>query len=191
MQRQRPRRFQYQVRAHVIDPGTFPVPTDEETPFLAWSEPVRFEVIHPSLIASGGLWHPQPNPQVNAWYMAWSEPVREKRGLRAPYHPFLAMDTEFVPRANTFVGWFNPFSEPIRLKKGLGAPYHQPFFYPPRMLPTPNVFLVLDATETNNDQALFGLNIPGSGSGAGLSGARVSIVELPAANQAGMSIREP
>ena len=128
--------------------------------------------------------------QFVGWFGPLSEPVRLKKGLRAPYHPSFTMDTDFTPRATTFLSWYAPYSDPVRLPIGLKAPHQADFFAPPRALPTPDVTVILDATETNNDVALIGINIAGGVSPASREGASVSIVEIPAQSDAGLSISE-
>ena len=57
-------------------------------------------------------------PSEDKYHQPWSEPVRFKRGLRAPYHPFLTNDTvPFNPAQN--MAWYANLNEPVRLKPGL------------------------------------------------------------------------
>lgn len=157
-----------------------------------WSEPVRFRTLHTSLIVSGGLWHSQPIPPINPWFMPLSEPVREPQRLHAALNPYQGPFVLQPPGSATLIlGWFTWLSEPVRELQGLRAPYQEVLAYHPRVLPTPNVTLTLDATETNTDDATFGINITASSTASGTGSASVSITEIPAMSQGAMSIREP
>lgn len=154
-----------------------------------WSDPVRFRHIRASLIVSGGTWHPQNNPPVNPWFMALAEPVRHPRRLHASLNPFQGPLVVQPPGSATLIqGWFTWMSEPVRQPKGLKAPYHTAVFLPSRILPTPDVTVTMYAIETNNDVALFGVDVTGGGGVTGQSRAIVTITEIPAQNQAGASI---
>jgi|SRR5882724_368531 len=55
------------------------------------------------------------------WLVAFSEPVRFKRGLS----PIQQQTFAFQPTPIINIGWFEPLSEPVRYKKGLGSRYQQ------------------------------------------------------------------
>jgi len=123
------------------------------------------------------------------WFAPLSEPVRLKIGLKVQDQPFFQFEPE--PPEAMEIPWYGWLSEPVREKIGLRAWLQQTTAYPPRLLPTPNVTVTMAATETNNDVALFGINVYDSitPSGTGTS-ANVSIAEVPTENNAAASIRE-
>lgn len=153
-----------------------------------WSEPVRTKRIHVSRIVSGLTWNPQqPLPPTSIWFRPLSEPVRLKVGLRARYHPYSTQDTDFIPKPNALFGsWYPPLTEPVRQRIWLKAPYDPDFFYHPRVLPTPDVLVTMDTTEINGDVYMIGVQVSDAADTA-----VVSIEEIPAGNDAGLSIREP
>lgn len=71
------------------------------------------------------------------------------------------------------------FSEPLYPKKGLRFYLQRDLAWEPRTLPTPDITLILNATETNNDMFLGAINVyDGGGSSTSGAGAKVSIVEI-------------
>lgn len=146
--------------------------------------------IYPALQQPVDGWQ-APIRSFDSWYQPWSLPVRIKPGLRAERQQYLA----WLPPIfgdSPLRGWYNWYSEPVRRKPGLWAQYQQFLAYHPRILPTPDVTVVIDATEINNDVALFGVVVYDSpGPTPGNAGAAVTIIELPAQDDAGISIREP
>jgi hypothetical protein len=126
----------------------------------------------------------------SAWHEPWSLPTPPLRGLQSYLQSAFTIDP-FVPSEFKF-GFFNWWSEPVRERLGLRVVYQLDYTSPPRPLPTPDVTVVISATEINNDVALFGVNVYDSpGPTPGNAGAAVTIIEVPAQSYAGMSIREP
>lgn len=156
-----------------------------------WSEPVRFRVIHESLIASGGTLNPdQPFPPAT-WFAELNQPVQLPRRLHAALNPFMGPFVIQPPGSATLIqGWFMELAEPVWPKPGLGARYQQSFAYHPRLLPTPTVTATMSAVEINSDDATFGVNITSGSTVSGQYRALVTITEIQAQNSAGVSIRE-
>lgn len=130
--------------------------------------------------------------RVSAYLQEWRTPVWPKPGMPAYLQPFRP---EFPPKIIPIVlvsNWFSSWTDPVREKPGLKVVYQQTLAYHPRVLPTPNVTVVLNATEINEDVALFGINVYDSSTpSTGVAGAVVSIIEIEAESGAAMSIREP
>lgn len=185
--------IQYQIKtepppsAVVVDlPGRLESPWHQ-----AWTLPVRVRIsprLAVALGASGGLWSPSLTfPSLffeSNRHFPWSEPVRQKPGLRAGLQQFYISEPfgMLAPEATTESRWHYRWEEPQQIRVTFKPPLRTgeyPFFFaPPRLLPNPDLTAVMAATETNNDVAMFDLNVytpvPGS---ASLSGAKVSIVE--------------
>lgn len=131
---------------------------------------------------------PQSNRLIQ-WFAPLSEPVRVKPRLQVGLNPFLFYQPEF-PEAMD-VPWFAWLSEPVRLPVGLKAWLQQTTAWEPRLLPPANVFVTMNALETNNDVALFGIQVYSSSAPAGgVASANVSIAEVPVENNASASLRE-
>lgn len=153
--------------------------------FQMLSEPVRFRAFKASLQQAYIGW---ANPEVSfSW--AWIEqpgPVRLKPGLRAPYHPYEAIDPSWIPRAEAYMAWYDWFSDPVRLPVGLKA-WRQPYYFgPERTLPPADIFVTLDAIEVNDDVFSGALQVYNT-----VFRASVSIKEIPYQGDAALSIREP
>lgn len=126
---------------------------------------------------------------VSAFYAPFGLPVWSRK-MHASRVPYLFLDP--FPRQNPIPYWYYAWSEPVRERVGLRSIYQLSFVSPPRVLPTPDVTVVINATETNNDVALFGVVVyDNPGPTPGNAGAAVTIIELPAQDDAGISIREP
>jgi hypothetical protein len=113
----------------------------------------------------------------------WSEPVRQKPGLKPQLQQFYANDYELVPIPPEPRAYFLPLSEPVRKLEGLKWYLQQTTALPPRLLPTPDVTGVLDAVEINGDVALIGISVYDGGVPGATASAQVSIIEI----QAGVS----
>ena len=126
------------------------------------------------------------------WYAPLGEPKRLKLGLEAGLQRFTSLDFTVVPPpALSLQGWYNWFGEPVWPQKGLKSYLQQTIAYHPRLLPNPDVTMVMAATETNNDVALFGINVyNASGTVTSGEGARVSIIEVTPSGTGPTSIRE-
>lgn len=134
---------------------------------------------------------PVPLQRGMAWFSPLRDPVKLKPGLRADLQDFYTVDEDIVPGAAKLVAWFQWFREPVRKLEGLKTHLQQFLAYHPRILPNPTVTMVMDAIETNNDVALFGVNVYSSGSSsASGQGARVSITEVAGSGGDPVSIRE-
>lgn len=158
-----------------------------------WTEPVR---IKPGLKASLQLaftadTNTFPTNVGMGWYAPFPMPVRLPKGLKFYLQRYDTQDSVFVFNPFRLIPYFMALSEPLRPKPGLKAYLQQTAAYHPRILPNPNVTLVLAATETNNDVALFGLDVyNSSGTVTSGEGARVSIIEVAPSGTGPTSIRE-
>lgn len=110
----------------------------------------------------------------------WSEPVRQRAGLRGYLHPFYANDTELIPIPPPNNAWIVPFTEPVRYLEGLKWYLQQSIAYHPRILPNPDVTATMDAIEINEDVALIGISVYDGGVPGAAASAEVSIIEIPA-----------
>lgn len=116
------------------------------------------------------------------WHQPWSEPVRQKPGLRANLQQPFATNANWIidPSRETLRGWYNWFSEPVRFKRGLPTPLQQSFTGPPRLLPRASVTMTIAATEVNTDVFLGAINVyTGTSTTVPGQGAQVSIEEIP------------
>lgn len=166
--------------------------------FTSWfqplSEPVR---IKPGIKAhlqqfTTPQTPPQPDPFtfIQGWFQPLSSPVRIKLGVLSGDQPFFFFEPE--PPEFMEIPWYAPLSEPVRLPIGLKAPYQQFLAYHPRILPPTNVTVTMAATETNEDVAIFAINVynavsPTTSAG---TGAKVSVVEIPVPGNDPSSVRE-
>ena len=127
------------------------------------------------------------------WRQVLSEPVRKSVIATALIAPCFAYVT-FIPEPITQDKWFHAWENPVWSKPGLKVSLQQFTALPSRYLPTPNITMVMAATEVDTDSALFGLQVYDSSTpSTGVAGASVSIVEIqsPTDGAAAMSIREP
>ena len=131
---------------------------------------------------------PQSNRLIQ-WYDNLSEPVRFPPRLHAALNPYQFYEPDFPEDMEPT--WFQWLSEPVRLPLGLKAWLQQTTAWEPRLLPPANVFVTMAATETNNDVALFGIQVYSSvAPSGGVASANVSIAEIPVENNASASLRE-
>lgn len=183
--------IQYQIKAEPVLTNAQATEQYESRFHSPWSEPVRVRIsprLGIALGASGGVWAASLTFQSlfleSNRHFPWSEPVRFRPGLRSYLNQFYFAEPLGMtsPEATTESRWHYRWEEPQRVKVTFKPPLRTgeyPFFFaPPRLLPNPDLTAVMAATETNNDVAMFDLNVytpvPGS---ASLSGAKVSIVE--------------
>jgi len=174
------------VFVQTIEPGA-----SNAAPWIyPWSTPVRFKT---SVLAGDQPFfsYGDQKPVVSFSYYNWlSEPVRQKPGLGAWLQDYDSLKTPIIPSgANQIEGWYIWLTEPVRQPVGLRAWLQQFLAYHPRILPPSNVTAVMSAKETNNDVALFGINVYSSITptiNAVL--ANVSIVEIPAVQGGNLSI---
>jgi len=176
----------------VINPTITPGQSYESQHHQPWSEPVRLK---PDIGASRQQFfvYPYQKPLVSFAYYNWlSEPVRERAGLVAHLQQVDSLGFPVVPApALLLQGWYNWLSEPVRELAGLEAWLQQSFAYHPRILPTPDVTGTMDGIETNEDVALFGINVYSSATSTGTAdSANVSIAEVQAGNSGFGSIEE-
>jgi hypothetical protein len=97
-----------------------------------------------------------PTSKIPNWLYPWSEPVRQKPGLKAGLQQATAPTAPIYPILSRLIQWFKPFDEPVREKRGFKA-WLQTFFTAGTKPIAAQVSIVLDATETNKDVALFGV----------------------------------
>lgn len=148
-----------------------------------WSEPVRLKRGLVSYLQQPLVQAARP-PIVSFGYYGWlSEPTRPKKGLAAHLQQAFTQAPLF-PNLVKFIQWFEPFTDPVRPKIGLLARLQQ-FFTTDTKTPVSGVTVILDATETNTDQALFGISVFNRADRA-----VVSIREIPATNSGAASIEE-
>jgi hypothetical protein len=113
----------------------------------------------------------------------WSEPVRQKPGLKPGLQQAYTNDYILIPIPPEPRAYMLPLSEPVRKLEGLKWYLQQTTALPPRLLPTPDVTGVLDAVEINGDVALIGISVYDGGVPGATASAQVSIIEI----QAGVS----
>jgi hypothetical protein len=114
----------------------------------------------------------------------WSEPVRQKPGLKPALQQAYTNDYILIPIPPEPRSYMLQFSEPVRKLEGLKWYLQQTTALPPRLLPTPDVTGVLDAVEINGDVALIGISVYDGGVPGATASAQVSIIEI----QAGVSL---
>ena len=176
--------------------GVLPPPQPTTINGISWyaplNEPVRLKIgLGAHLQKTGFLEVPtQPvTSRLIQWFAPLSEPVRLKIGTPAFEQPFLFVEPQ--PPEAMEIPWYNWLSEPVRLPQGLKAWLQQTTAWEPRLLPPANVFVTMDALETNNDVALFGIQVYSSAApSGGVASANVSIAEVPVENSASASLRE-
>ena len=196
-----PVRFKQDPRASIALMASglffFPVQDEEATTedrwHSPWSEPVRHRPQLLPGLQSVLAFHSTPVVSFG-WYGELSYPtelMRQRMKLRTDLQSTVALETPVVPPAATLIQWFSNLSEPVRLPVGLRAAWQRAFTGADRLLPTPDVTIVMAATETNLDVFLGAINVYDSGGSATSNqGARVSISEVPVPGSDGMSIRE-
>ena len=151
-----PRSFFYQDLAWAPYPITPEILTEDKWHYQ-WSLPVRLKSGLRADQQQFISWVPLP-PEViteDKWHYQWSLPVRQKPGLRANQQQSLVWDPRpIIPEIITEDKWHQPWSIPVKLnKKGLSAQFQQSFTFDQNKPPAAPVFVILDATETNNDVA--------------------------------------
>jgi hypothetical protein len=193
-----PQRHKRGLGAHLQRPFTTDAKPVSEAGRLWWlgqlSEPVRTKPRlgthhHQTLAYVGAATQNAPNNNFaeqsyfSKYAYPWSEPVRQKPGLKPQLQQFYANDYELVPIPPEPRAYFLPLSEPVRKLEGLKWYLQQTTALPPRLLPTPDVTGVLDAVENNEDVALIGISVYDGGVPGATASAQVSIIEI----QAGVS----
>jgi hypothetical protein len=124
-----------------------------------------------------------PTSRMPNWLYPWSEPVRQKPGLRAGLQQVTTTPPTY-PILSRLIQWFKPFDEPVREKRGFRAWLQQ--FYTVDTKPiAAQVQLVLNATETNKDVALFGIVVYNKAVDC-----KVSIKEIKRRDDGAVSIEE-
>lgn len=188
--------IQFQVKTDPIGSWVAPVAT-----FVSfqqpWSEPVRKPRLDKQRIAvmSSGLFAPvldpssQLFPGVAAWSRPLETPVRVRLSLRTGLQQFTSYFSMLPPPAS-IIGWFAPLREPVWPKKGLRRHLQQFLAWEPRLLPTPNVTATISAIETNADDAEFDVQVGEDAPLIDRTGISVSITEIPAGSDGGVSFRE-
>ena len=131
-----------------------------------------------------------PEPPLLKWYEPWADPVRSKPRLSTAAQQATAY-TYFIPHPSLFLqGWYTWLSEPVRRLRGLGAVYQQAQIEDLNPISATRISLTLSATEVNADVAEFGVFVytpkPPTPS---LTGARVSLVEIPVIEGGNVSIK--
>lgn len=169
----------YLQQAYTGDPTPFPVSRNMGW-FNWWSEPVRKKPGIGAYLQRADQLQVPVVPPVSSfipWFAPFSEPVRTKPSIRTGDQPFFSLEPE--PPEAMEIPWYSPLSEPVRQKIGLKAWLQQTTAMPPRLLPTPNVTVIMAATETNSDVAEFAINVYTGGSTTiPGQGAQVSIEEI-------------
>ena len=159
-----------------------------------WSEPVRVKRdprMARALAASGYLGPTLTPAQVinfyeSRWHYAWALPVWPKKGIRASLQQPFTIDTDLLPHPPELIeGWYANFAYPVWPKKGLGRQLQRAFTNPDRFLPPADVFVTLDAIETNDDLAEFTIFLYGRAVRAS-----VSVKEISALDGGAISIVE-
>lgn len=128
---QYPQTIQYQIKT---EPPFSAFPPIEQ--FTSWfmplSEPVRQNRISaasqaPSLFLTEAIF--TETVTLDKYYQWWSEPVRQRPGLRAQLDPFYFAEpfSQTQPERVDESKWHYPWSEPVRLKPGLRV-YLQQFY---------------------------------------------------------------
>jgi|ERR1035437_4080392 hypothetical protein len=173
--------------------------TSDSTPFptgsnLAWyanlSAPVRTKIGLGSQLQQSFTTDTSVLPEQRQleWFAWLNEPVKLKRGLGAWLQQADSLQVPVIPPIH-FPAEFQWLSEPVRFKPGLGTWLQQFLAYHPRLLPNPNVTAIMAAKETNNDIALFGIQVYSSVTPAANAVlANVSITEIPLIQGATASI---
>lgn len=132
-----------------------------------------------------------PTTRIGTWFYPWSEPVRKKPGLGTWLQQTTSLATPPFPNFVKTIPWFAPLNEPKRFKEWLHVS-RMPFFWTTPEAILGDVFVTLNATETNTDSALFGITVYNLPSPPVVSFARtvVSIGEIKAIRAADISTEE-
>jgi len=192
----------YQSAAEPILPITSLPQIIPDKFFPAWPDPVRTRQLataqqqQPALVLNPDL---ITGKYESRWHYAWSEPVRQKPGLRQDLQVAFVPKTPPSPNFLRIIPWLQAYAEPVRKKPGLGA-WLQGYYVKPPEKPSGaiDITVTLLATEINNDTALMLVNVSGAPVYCSVAvkelkliytGA-VSIEELPVQSQAAVSIKE-
>ena len=120
------------------------------------------------------------------WFAHLSQPYLV-RLFHASQQQAYTNDSELFPQPSELIQWFSNLSEPTRdLKVGLSARLQMSLAAPERVLPTPDVTVIMNAIEDNQD--IFSAGVVTYNQAVR---AVVSIEEIEVGDDAGLSIREP